>query len=56
MLDPVYAGKVMAVLIDALRVDSLRPEETGLFLHTDGLPVIFALSPQLWQMQSNTGH
>ncbi len=42
LLDPVYTGKTMAGLIGLARNGTLRPDETVLFLHTGGLPTLFA--------------
>ncbi|MEV6523904.1 pyridoxal-phosphate dependent enzyme [Longispora sp. NPDC051575] len=42
VLDPVYTGKAMAGLIDGLRSGALDPEATTVFLHTGGLPGVFA--------------
>ena len=42
LLDPVYTGKAMAGLIGLARSGSLRRDEKVLFLHTGGLPSLFA--------------
>jgi D-cysteine desulfhydrase len=42
LLDPVYTGKVMAGLIGMARAGTLRAGERVLFLHTGGLPSLFA--------------
>lgn len=42
LLDPVYTGKAMAGLIADIRAGSIAPSETVVFLHTGGLPGIFA--------------
>lgn len=42
LLDPVYTGKAMAGLIGLARAGTLRPDEKVLFLHTGGLPSLFA--------------
>ncbi len=42
LLDPVYTGKTMAGLIGLARQGQLRPDEKVLFLHTGGLPSLFA--------------
>ena len=41
-IDPVYTGKAMAGLIDLVRKGTFGGEETVLFLHTGGLPALFA--------------
>jgi len=42
LLDPVYTGKVMAGLIGLARAGTLRAGERVLFIHTGGLPSLFA--------------
>lgn len=42
LLDPVYTGKALAGLLDLARRGAFRPEETVVFLHTGGVPVLFA--------------
>lgn len=41
LLDPVYTGKAMAGMIDAIRRADVGAEETVLFLHTGGAPSLF---------------
>jgi len=41
LLDPVYSGKAMAGLIDLIRRGYFRPDETVVFIHTGGSPVLF---------------
>lgn len=41
-LDPVYTGKAMAALIDHIRTGTLDPADTVVFLHTGGVPALFA--------------
>ena len=45
LLDPVYTGKAMAGLIGLAREGLFRPGERVLFLHTGGLPSLFAYAP-----------
>jgi D-cysteine desulfhydrase family pyridoxal phosphate-dependent enzyme len=47
LLDPVYTGKAMAGLIADIRSRSIRPSETVVFLHTGGLPGLFAHAAEL---------
>jgi len=47
LLDPVYTGKVMAGLIGLARVGELRAGERVLFLHTGGMPSLFAYHNEL---------
>jgi len=42
LLDPVYTGKAMAGLIDLVRKGYFTSRENVLFLHTGGLPGLFA--------------
>jgi D-cysteine desulfhydrase len=42
LLDPVYTGKVMAGLIGLAREGAFGPGEKVLFLHTGGMPSLFA--------------
>jgi L-cysteate sulfo-lyase len=42
VLDPVYAGKAMAGLIDLVRAGEFRADETIVFIHTGGMPAMFA--------------
>ncbi|MDY0881359.1 D-cysteine desulfhydrase [Dongia soli] len=42
LLDPVYAGKAMAGLIDMVRRGRFGSEETVAFIHTGGTPALFA--------------
>jgi L-cysteate sulfo-lyase len=42
LLDPVYTGKTMAGLIDRVRQGSFRPTENIVFMHTGGMPALFA--------------
>lgn len=42
LLDPVYTGKAMAGLIDHVRRGDLDPSSSVVFLHTGGVPALFA--------------
>lgn len=42
ILDPVYTGKAMAGLIDLVRKGQFRKEEAIVFIHTGGIPGLFA--------------
>jgi D-cysteine desulfhydrase len=48
VLDPVYSGKAMAALVAARRDDRLRADQRVVFLHTGGLPALFAGSFAEW--------
>jgi len=41
-VDPVYTGKVLAGMIDAVRTGEMGPDQTALFIHTGGAPALFA--------------
>jgi len=47
VLDPVYTGKVMAGLIGLAREGTLRAGERVLFVHTGGMPSVFAYEREL---------
>jgi D-cysteine desulfhydrase family pyridoxal phosphate-dependent enzyme len=42
LLDPVYTAKAMACLIDHVRTGALDPRSSIVFLHTGGVPALFA--------------
>jgi len=42
LLDPVYSGKAMAGLFELSREGVLKPDWNVIFLHTGGLPALFA--------------
>ena len=42
VLDPVYTGKAMAGLIDLARSGRIGADETIVFIHTGGMPAMFA--------------
>jgi D-cysteine desulfhydrase len=56
LLDPVYAGKVMAGLIGLARAGELRPGERVLFLHTGGLPSLHVYERVVLGETPVTGH
>jgi 1-aminocyclopropane-1-carboxylate deaminase/D-cysteine desulfhydrase-like pyridoxal-dependent ACC family enzyme len=47
ILDPVYSSKGMSGLIDHARQGRLAKGETAVFVHTGGLPALFAYSTDL---------
>jgi D-cysteine desulfhydrase family pyridoxal phosphate-dependent enzyme len=47
LLDPVYTGKAMAGLIADIRAGQIDPAATVVFLHTGGLPGLFAHAAEL---------
>ncbi len=51
LMDPVYTGKAMAGLIADIRMGRIAPTETVVFLHTGGLPGIFAHAADLAEME-----
>ncbi|WP_424185002.1 D-cysteine desulfhydrase family protein [Actinokineospora sp. G85] len=46
-LDPVYTGKAAACLVDRVRAGEIAAGETVVFLHTGGLPGLFAYQPEM---------
>jgi len=46
-LDPVYTGKAMAGLIELIRKGQFTPKDTVVFVHTGGLPAVFAYHQEL---------
>jgi 1-aminocyclopropane-1-carboxylate deaminase/D-cysteine desulfhydrase-like pyridoxal-dependent ACC family enzyme len=47
LLDPVYTGKAMAGLIDHARKGLLGRDSTVVFIHTGGLPALFAFKDEV---------
>ena len=47
LLDPVYTGKIMAGLIGLAREGYFRDGERVLFMHTGGMPGLFAYQPEV---------
>ncbi len=48
ILDPVYTGKAMAGLVSARRDGSLPPDARTVFVHTGGMPALFATAYADW--------
>jgi D-cysteine desulfhydrase family pyridoxal phosphate-dependent enzyme len=48
ILDPVYTGKAMAGLVHARRTDVIADDARVVFLHTGGMPALFAASYASW--------
>jgi len=46
-LDPVYTGKAIAGLIDLISKGQFTPKDTVVFVHTGGLPAVFAYHQEL---------
>ena len=49
LLDPVYTGKAFAGLLDLVEQGQLGKDEPIVFLHTGGLPALFAFDNELLQ-------
>ncbi|NQW17719.1 MAG: pyridoxal-phosphate dependent enzyme [Chloroflexi bacterium] len=47
ILDPNYTGKSMSALIDRVRSGGFTKDDTVLFLHSGGLPQVFAFNEEL---------
>jgi len=54
LLDPVYTGKAMAGLIDLTRKGVLDRDMPTIFIHTGGLPILFAYEPRFRSLASCT--
>jgi D-cysteine desulfhydrase len=52
-LDPVYSGKAAAALVAAVRAGTIGADETIVFMHTGGLPGLFAYAPELVRSSEN---
>ena len=50
LLDPVYTGKAFAGLLDLAEKGVIAPDEPVIFLHTGGLPALFAFEPNCRQI------
>jgi D-cysteine desulfhydrase len=48
LLDPVYTGKAMAGLVAARADGTVGPAARTVFLHTGGLPALFAGAYATW--------
>ncbi|MFB9303592.1 pyridoxal-phosphate dependent enzyme [Kibdelosporangium philippinense] len=53
-LDPVYSGKAAAGLVAGVRSGAIGPDETVVFMHTGGLPGLFAYAPELVRLSENS--
>jgi 1-aminocyclopropane-1-carboxylate deaminase/D-cysteine desulfhydrase-like pyridoxal-dependent ACC family enzyme len=47
VLDPVYTGKAFSALIDQVRRGAIGRDETVVFVHSGGLPIVFAYSEEI---------
>lgn len=54
-LDPVYSGKAAAAMVAAVRAGTVGSDETMVFVHTGGLPGLFAYAPELVRLSENPG-
>jgi L-cysteate sulfo-lyase len=48
LLDPIYTAKAFAGLIDLLERNALADNQPVIFLHTGGVPALFAIDPALY--------
>ena len=53
LLDPIYTAKAMAGMMDHISRGLLTDEDTVIFLHTGGLPAVFAYRDAILQMASS---
>lgn len=49
LLEPIYTGKAFAAIVDMANKGQLTNEHTVIFVHTGGLPALFAYQPVLLQ-------
>ncbi len=47
ILDPNYTGTVMTAMLDDIRSGNVGPDQSLIFLHTGGLPALFAFAEEL---------
>ena len=47
LLDPIYTAKAMAGLMDLVRIGVIDRTIPTMFIHTGGLPILFAFEPEL---------
>ena len=47
ILDPVYTGKAFAAVVEDIRSGLFTSDETVVFIHTGGIPAIFAYNEQI---------
>ena len=55
ILDPVYTGKAMAGLVAARQDGSIGPASRTVFLHTGGMPALFAGAYASWGRDADAG-
>lgn len=54
ILDPIHTGKAMAGLIDLIHKGRFTSKDTVVFIHTGGIPNIFALQPEFTRENNTT--
>ena len=47
ILDPVYTAKAFSGMIDHVRRGAIGPDETVVFVHSGGLPIVFAYNEEI---------
>jgi D-cysteine desulfhydrase family pyridoxal phosphate-dependent enzyme len=55
LLDPVYTGKTMSGMIDHIRSGQIGSDETVVFLHTGGVPAVFADTDSILPAMQGSG-
>ena len=48
LLDPVYTGKAMSAYLDFVKKGRFKKEETVIFFHTGGIPLLFLRQVSQW--------
>lgn len=56
LLDPVYTARVMAAVIDCIRRGHIGDDETVVFVHSGGLPALFAYGDKMLGQAQNPSH
>ncbi|MFQ5996773.1 MAG: D-cysteine desulfhydrase family protein [Dehalococcoidales bacterium] len=52
-LDPVYTGKAMAGLIDLIKKGRFKSTDTIIFIHTGGIPALFAYHKEITRLSKD---
>ena len=52
ILDPNYTGKSMAALINEIREGRIDPDVPVVFIHSGGMPQVFAFADEIWDWKA----
>jgi L-cysteate sulfo-lyase len=50
VLDPVYTSKAFSAMIDQIRRGAIGPDEAVVFVHSGGLPIVFAYAEEILEL------